>query len=50
MRWKGKAGVTNTLKLGLTSSKSINHLGGFGLLTYQHPSFIDVDEIYDLND
>ena len=33
--------------IGLTSSKSINHLGGFGLETYQHPSSIDVEEIYD---
>ena len=31
----------------LTSSKSINSLGGFGQETYQHPNSIDVEEIYD---
>ena len=32
---------------GLTSSKSINFLGGFGQETYQHPNSIDVKEICD---
>ena len=32
---------------GLTSSKSTKYLGGFGHETYQHPSSIDVEEIYD---
>ena len=32
---------------GLTSSKSINFLGGFGQETYQHPNSIDVEEICD---
>ena len=31
----------------LTSSKSINFLGGFGQETYQHPNSIDVEEICD---